>query len=65
MWNPNLALFLQSEVAIPSKIHMLESYQVMKLQNFLSSNEFYIENKSKVDEFKIEVRNRTKLNLVG
>ena len=24
MWNPNLALFLRSEVAIPSKTDMLE-----------------------------------------
>ena len=37
----------------------------MKLQEFLSSNEFRIENKSKVDEFHIEVRNRIELNLVG
>ena len=44
---------------------MLELYHVMKLQDFLSSNEFRIENKSKVDEFNIEVRNRTELNLVG
>ena len=64
-WNPNQALILQSEVAIPSKMHMLESYHVMKLQDFLSSNEFCIENKSKVDEFNIKVRNRTELNLVG
>ena len=64
-WNPNLALFLQSEVAIPSKIHMLESYHVMNLQDFLSSNEFRIKNKSKVDEFNIEIRNRSELNLVG
>ena len=53
-----MALILQSEVAIPSKMHMLESYHVMKLQDFLSSNESCIENKSKVDEFNIEVRNR-------
>ena len=46
-------------------MHMLESYHVMKLQDFLSSNEFRIENKSKVDEFNIEVRNQTELNLVG
>ena len=65
MWNQNLALFLQSEVAIPSKMDMLELYHVMKLQDFLSSNEFRIENKSKVDEINIEVRNRTELNLVG
>ena len=44
---------------------MLELYHVMKLQDFLSSNEFRIENKSKVDEFNIEVRNRTELNLAG
>ena len=62
---PNLALFLQSEVAIPSKMDMLELYHVMKLQDFLSSSEFRIENKSKVDEINIEVRNRTELNLVG
>ena len=43
---------------------MLELYHVMKLQDFLSSNEFRIGKKSKVDEFNIEVRNRTKLNLV-
>ena len=64
-WNPNLALFLKSEVAIPSKMHMLELYHVMKLQDFLSFNEFRIENKSKVDEFNIEVRNRIELNLAG
>ena len=49
----------------PSKMYMLESYHVMKLQDFLSSNEFRIKNKSKVDESNIEVRNWTKLNLVG
>ena len=36
----------------------------MKLQYFLSFK-FYFENKSKVDEINIEVRNRTELNLVG
>ena len=64
-WNPNLALFLQSEVAIPIKMHMLELHHIMKLQDFLSSNEFRFENKSKVDEINIEVRNRTELNLAG
>ena len=54
-----------AEVAIPSKMHMLESYHVMKLQDFLSSREFRIENKSKVDEFIIEGGNRTEVNLVG
>ena len=65
MWNPNLVLFLQSEVAIPSKMDMLELYHVMKLQDFLSSNEFRIENKSKVAEINIIVRHRTELNLMG
>ena len=65
MWNPNLATFSQSDVAIPSKMDMLELYHVMKLQDFLSSSEFRIENKSKVDEINIEVRNRTELDLVG
>ena len=46
-------------------MHMLESYHGLKLQDFLSSNEFRIENESKVYEFNIEVRNRTQLNLVG
>ena len=65
MWNPNLALFLQSEVAIPCKMDMLELQHVMKLQDFPSSIEFKFENKSKVDEINIKVRNRTELNLVG
>ena len=34
IWSPNLALFLQSEIAIPAKIHMLEVNHVMKLQDF-------------------------------
>ena len=41
----------------PSKMYMLELYHVMKLQDFLFSNGFQIENKSKVDESNIEVRN--------
>ena len=65
MWNPNLALFLQSEVAIPSKMDMLELYHVMKLRDFLSSSYFRIKNESKVDEITIKVRNQTELNLVG
>ena len=62
---PNLALFFQSEVAIPSKMDMLELYHVMKLQDFPSSIEFRIENESKVDEINIKVRNRTELHLMG
>ena len=38
MWNPNLALFSQSEVAIPSKMDMLELHHVIKLRDFLSSS---------------------------
>ena len=63
--NPCLALYSQSEVAIPSKIDTLELYQVMKLQNFLSSSECYIEYESKVYGISIEVRNQTELTLVG
>ena len=65
MWNPNMALFLQSEVAIHSKTNMLGLYHVMKLQDFLSSGEFCIQNELKVDGIKIEVGNRTELILVG
>ena len=43
MWNPNLALFSQSEVGIPSKMDMLELQHVMKLQDIPSSIEFRIE----------------------
>ena len=63
MWNPNLASFSQSEVAVPNKMHML--YHIMKLQDFLPSSEFCIKNESEVNEINIKVRNRTKLNLVG
>ena len=38
IWNLNLALFSQSEVAIPSKMDMLELYHVMKLHDILSSS---------------------------
>ena len=65
MWNPNLALFLQSEEAIPSKMDMLELYHVIKKQDFLFSSEFCIKNELKVDGINIKVRNRTKLNLEG
>ena len=65
MWNPNLALFLQSEIAIHSKMGMLELYHGMKLQDFLSSSEIRIGNESKVDEINVEVRNRTELNFLG
>ena len=34
----HLALFLQPEVVIPSKMDMLELYHVTKLQDFLSSS---------------------------
>ena len=44
---------------------MLELYHVMKRQDFLSSSEFCIQNELKVDGIKIEVGNRTELNLVG
>ena len=50
MWNPNLALLFQLEVPIHSKMDMLELYRVMKLQDFISSIEFRIENEWKVDE---------------
>ena len=56
---------IQSEVAIPSKMDMSELKHVMKLQDFPSFIEFRIENKSKVNEINIEVRNRTELNVVG
>ena len=46
-------------------MELLELIHVMKLQDFLSSSQFRIENKSKIDERNIEVRNRTELNLVG
>ena len=52
MWNPNLALFSQSEAAFPVK------------WTCLNSSKFHIENESKVDEIHIEVRNRIELNLV-
>ena len=69
MWNPNLALFSQSDVDIPGEMDMLETgllemHHVVKLQDFLSSGEFHIENESKVNEINIAVRNRTKLNQV-
>ena len=63
MWNPNLASFSQSEVAVPNKMHML--CHIMKLQDFPPSSEFCIENESEVNEINIEVRNQTKFNLVG
>ena len=44
---------------------MLELYHVMKLQDFISSFEFRIENESKVDEINIEVRNRAKVDPRG
>ena len=65
MWNPNLASLLQSEVAIPNEMHMLQLCQIMRLQDFLSSSKFCIENELEVDEINIKVRNQTKLNLVG
>ena len=37
----------------------------MKLQDFISSGEFHIENESKVDEINIVVENRTEWSLVG
>ena len=43
---------------------MLELHHVMKVQDFLSSSEFHIENESKNDEININVINRTKLNLL-
>ena len=60
-----MALFLQSGVAIHSKMDMLELYHVMKLQDFISSSEFRNGNESKVDGINIEVRNRTELNIGG
>ena len=56
IWNPNLALFSQSEVAIPSGMDMFE---------FIFSSEFHIENELTVDEINIEIRNQTEFNLVG
>ena len=64
MWNPNLALFSLSKVAIPSETGMLEMYHVMTLQDFISCGEFHIENESKVDEINIVVGNRTEWSLV-
>ena len=43
---------------------MLESYHVMKLQDFLSSRKFHIEDESKIDEINIEVRDRIESSLV-
>ena len=51
-----MALFSQSEVAIPSGMDMFE---------FIFSSECHIENELKVDEINIEVRNQTEFNLVG
>ena len=65
MAKPNLALFQQSEVVIHGKMDILELFRVMKLQDFHSFIDFYIENASEVDEINIQIRNRTELNLVG
>ena len=64
MWNPYLALFSRSDVAIPGEIDMLEMHHVVKLQDFLSSGEFHIKNELKTNEINIEIRNRTELNQV-
>ena len=56
---------LLSAVAIPSETDILSVYHVVKLQDFLSSNEFHIKNESIVHEINIEVRDRTELNLFG
>ena len=63
--NQNMALFSQSEVAIPSEIALFLLYHVMKLHKFLFPSKFHIENESKVDEINLEVRNQTKFKLVG
>ena len=44
---------------------MLESYHVMKLQDFLSSRKFHIEDESKIDEINIEVRDRIESSLLS
>ena len=46
MWNPNLALFCQSEIAIPCKMDWLEVHPIIKLHDFLSPCQFNIKNES-------------------
>ena len=65
MYYQNMTLFLRSEVVIPSKMDILELYHATKLWDFLPSSKFRIENEPKFDEINIDIRNRTKLNLVG
>ena len=65
MWNPNLALFCQSEIAIPCKMDWLEVHPIIKQHDFLSPCQFNIENESTVDEINIDVINLTELNIAG